>query len=155
MNNQAPSPASSLASDTDAYNTADARIHFGPLRSPEKRFHSIVACSNLLHPSPSRSSPRRSPRISNLCPLSPHVTVGESSSTRYEHNHVNVNEGTERTEVVDPLHPETPEYEQFLQDGELHICSIQASSSRRRIFRTSLGASHQDYESTRQSLSST
>ncbi|KAG6911512.1 hypothetical protein DXG01_014586 [Tephrocybe rancida] len=41
-----PSPDPSEASDDDdddAFNTAEARLHFGPIRSPEKRFGAIVA----------------------------------------------------------------------------------------------------------------
>jgi hypothetical protein len=126
MNNHIPSPASSSTSDTDAYNTADARIHFGPLRSPEKKFHPIVACSNIQHPSPAPPT-GPSPRLSTPCSLPPYMIVGGLSSTQHDHSHANVNEEAERSEeMIDASCPETPEYEQLLQDGEIQICFVQA-----------------------------
>ena len=120
MNNHVPSPASSLASDTDAYNTADARIHFGPLRSPEKKFHTILECSDTLRPPHSRSPLRRSPRLSTPCPPSPPPTVIGSSSKRRGRDHATVDEEIGSSEeVANLLQPETPEYDKFLQDGEL------------------------------------
>ncbi|KAF9464679.1 hypothetical protein BDZ94DRAFT_1215867 [Collybia nuda] len=55
--------------DSDAYNTADARIHFGPLTSPEKKFVSTVARSSNLHAHTVNSSLRRSPRLSSPHPM--------------------------------------------------------------------------------------
>ncbi|KAG5654539.1 hypothetical protein H0H81_001180 [Sphagnurus paluster] len=60
--------------DSDAFNTEDARIHFGPLRSPEKKFGEVVARCGNLHPdmwgSPLRRSPRLStPQLRSLSPL--------------------------------------------------------------------------------------
>jgi hypothetical protein len=116
MNIHIPSPASSLASDTDAYNTADARIHFGPLRSPEKKFYPIVACPNTLRPSNSRPPLRRSPRLSTPCP-SPTVA---GPSWKQQANYVNIDKATGGSEeVANSLLPGTPEYDTFLRDGEL------------------------------------
>ena len=119
MNNYVPSPASSLASDTDAYNTADARLYFGPLRSPEKKFHPMVECPDALHPPHSRSPLRRSPRLSTPCHPSPSPTVTELILKRRGGNRVNMDEDDESSEeVANLLRPETPEYDKFLQDGE-------------------------------------
>ncbi|KII88549.1 hypothetical protein PLICRDRAFT_628228 [Plicaturopsis crispa FD-325 SS-3] len=56
------------ASDSDAVNTTSARIYFGPLTSPEKKFVPNVARRRTLTPS---SSIRRSPRLSTPGPASP------------------------------------------------------------------------------------
>lgn len=100
-----PSPASS-----DAYNTADARIHFGPLRSPEKKFYPIVA-----------------PHSYTPCPSSPSPTISHSPWKQCQSIHVNVDdESASSEEVADLLHPGTPQDDQYLQDGELipklHTC---------------------------------
>ncbi|KDR81591.1 hypothetical protein GALMADRAFT_263876 [Galerina marginata CBS 339.88] len=62
-----PSPVSSSASDSDAYNTESARLYFGPFKTPERKF---VAASKRLFPPPSHSSLRRSPRLSSPRPRS-------------------------------------------------------------------------------------
>ncbi|KAF8228185.1 hypothetical protein L208DRAFT_259678 [Tricholoma matsutake] len=91
-----PSPASS-----DAYNTADARIHFGPLRSPEKKFYPIVA-----------------PHSYTPCPSSsPSPTISHSPWKQCQSIHVNVDdESASSEEVADLLHPGTPQDDQYLQD---------------------------------------
>jgi len=115
MDNYVPSPASS---DIDAYNTADARIHFGPLRSPEKKFYPVVACPNALHPPRSPSPLRRSPRLSTSCPI-PSMTIAGSNWNQYEHNHANIDEEDEiDQEVANLLLPRTPIYEKSLRDGK-------------------------------------
>ncbi|KAF8959067.1 hypothetical protein BDZ97DRAFT_1761717 [Flammula alnicola] len=58
----APSPASSSASDSDAFNTESARLYFGPLKTPERKF---VAASQRLFPPPQPTAVRRSPRLSS------------------------------------------------------------------------------------------
>ncbi|KAF9477387.1 hypothetical protein BDN70DRAFT_881294 [Pholiota conissans] len=57
-----PSPASSSASDSDAYNTESARLYFGPFKTPERKF---IATSKSLFPPPQPAAVRRSPRLSS------------------------------------------------------------------------------------------
>lgn len=56
------SPASSSASDSDAYNTESARVYFGPFKTPERKF---IAASKSLFPPPQPAAVRRSPRLSS------------------------------------------------------------------------------------------
>ncbi|KAI5124553.1 hypothetical protein M0805_003075 [Coniferiporia weirii] len=63
------SPTSSGSDNSDAFNSSSAKIYFGPLRSPEKKFAPMPSpapflASGTLGP----STPRRSPRLS-LLPL--------------------------------------------------------------------------------------
>jgi hypothetical protein len=61
-------PPSASAPDSDAYNTESARLYFGPLKTPERKF---VYNSKGLFPPPTQSIlPRRSLRLS-----SPHATL--------------------------------------------------------------------------------
>ncbi|KAG6850228.1 hypothetical protein H0H93_016075 [Arthromyces matolae] len=61
MNDSVPSsPPITSDSEEDVFNTAHARIHFGPVRTPEKRLAAVVARRNHLHSSPLRRSPRLS-----------------------------------------------------------------------------------------------
>ncbi|KAH9484321.1 hypothetical protein JR316_0003802 [Psilocybe cubensis] len=66
---RAPSPSPSSDSDSDSYNTESARIYFGPLKTPERKF-AAAAASKRLFPPPSNSSLRRSPRLSSPRPRS-------------------------------------------------------------------------------------
>ncbi|RDB21062.1 hypothetical protein Hypma_011585 [Hypsizygus marmoreus] len=106
------SPTSSSASDSDAFNTADARIHFGPLRSPEKKFvPALAARSSTLHPVSLRSPLRRSPRLSRSpVPESLQETVAGSNAM------MDSFEGEEAPEDVPPSGSRTPENEQAFQD---------------------------------------
>lgn len=83
------SPDSSPTSDTDdAYNTAEARIHFSPLKSPEKPIAAIVARRNSLQPVVHSPSLRRSPRLST--PL-PQLPVQESGQEPLQEETVEMN----------------------------------------------------------------
>ena len=63
MDNIVPSsPASSSASDSDAFNTESARVYFGPFKTPERKF---IAASRTLFPPPQLTAVRRSPRLSS------------------------------------------------------------------------------------------
>lgn len=117
---QYSSPEPSSPYDSDAYNTAGARIHFGPLRSPEKQFVTMVARPSTLQPAPLR----RSPRLSSPRPKSPLPTAimilegGKGLSTEVEDR---FSEGAGVSRLG------TPEDEQNLQDGtpDFHLCSFQ------------------------------
>jgi hypothetical protein len=60
-------PPLASAPDGDAYNTESARLYFGPLKTPERKF---VYNSKGLFPPTQSILPRRSPRLS-----SPHATL--------------------------------------------------------------------------------
>ncbi len=62
------SPASSSASDSDAFNTESARLYFGPVNTPERNF---VANNKQLFPPAVPSLLRRSPRLSSPRPQPP------------------------------------------------------------------------------------
>lgn len=103
------SPASSGESDSDAFNTTLARIHFGPVTSPEKRF--IEARPDLLKPVPVRSSPlRRSPRLSSPLP-SEFTPDSPKSAVRNEE------EAGSEEENGDASRPETPDNDRSAEDG--------------------------------------
>lgn len=55
-------PSSASASDNDAYNTESARLYFGPLKTPERKF---VDNSKGPLPPTQTTFPRRSPRLSS------------------------------------------------------------------------------------------
>jgi len=57
------SPASPASSDSDAYNTEDARLYFGPLKTPERNF--VAASQGRLFPTAPNPLLRRSPRLSS------------------------------------------------------------------------------------------
>lgn len=63
-----PPPSSASASDSDAYNTESARLYFGPLKTPERKF---VHYSTGLFPPTQSTLPRRSPRLSSPRARSP------------------------------------------------------------------------------------
>ena len=69
MDETPASPASSTASDSDAYNTEDARLYFGPLKTPERNF--VAASQGRLFPTAPNPVLRRSPRLSSPRPRSP------------------------------------------------------------------------------------
>lgn len=63
MDNDTPaSPVSSSGSNSDAFNTESARVYFGPLKTPERKF---VAGSKTLFPPAQPTAVRRSPRLSS------------------------------------------------------------------------------------------
>lgn len=75
-NNGTTSPALSSTSDNDAFNTESARLHFGPVTSPERR---LVAQQVSLFP-PLQTTPlRRSPRLSS--PRQPSINPQDAYST--------------------------------------------------------------------------
>ncbi|KAF8894595.1 hypothetical protein BD779DRAFT_1669076 [Infundibulicybe gibba] len=61
--NLLPHPSSPPSDSSEAFNTASARIHFGPFRSPEKQIIPVLNHGTGLH-TPLRRSPRRS--VANL-----------------------------------------------------------------------------------------
>lgn len=75
-NNGTASPALSSSSDSDAFNGESARLHFGPLSSPERRF---VAEQVSLFPPPQITPLRRSPRLSS--PRPPSINPQDAYST--------------------------------------------------------------------------
>jgi len=75
-NNGTASPALSSTSDSDAFNTESARLHFGPLTFSERRF---VAQQVSLFPPPQTTPLRRSPRLSS--PRPPSINPQDAYST--------------------------------------------------------------------------
>lgn len=67
-------PPSASAPDSDAYNTESARLYFGPLKTPERRF---VYNSKGLFPPTQSNLPRRSPRLSSPRVRSPSQPIDE------------------------------------------------------------------------------
>jgi len=72
MDDTPASPASSTTSDSDAYNTEDARLYFGPLKTPERKF--VAGSQSCPFPTAPNLVLRRSPRLSSPCPRSDIVT---------------------------------------------------------------------------------
>ncbi|KAG6877705.1 hypothetical protein C0993_004800 [Termitomyces sp. T159_Od127] len=108
-----PSPTSNTE---DAYNTAEARIHFGPLGSPEKPIAAIVARRDSLQPVIHSPSPlRRSPRLST--PLPP-LPVREYGQEELQEETTGMNVVEEDGEAVDEgiSRVGTPDVERDLQD---------------------------------------
>ena len=64
-NAASPASSSSSASDSDGFNTESARLYFGPLKTPERKF---VASNQRLFPPVEASPLRRSPRLSSPRP---------------------------------------------------------------------------------------
>ncbi|KAF8077967.1 hypothetical protein FPV67DRAFT_23274 [Lyophyllum atratum] len=123
---ECPSPASSSASDSDAFNTANARIHFGPLMSPEKKFGPILARRSTLHPGLSQSPLRRSPRLSTPPPRSPSP---QPVQRRQDDGTPVIKDMEELMEATD-VHasgPGTPDIEQALQDEPPSVLAIRIS----------------------------
>lgn len=75
-NNSTASPALSSTSDSDTFNKESARLHFGPLTSPERR---LVAQQVSLFPLPQITPLRRSPRLSS--PRPPSINPQDAYST--------------------------------------------------------------------------
>ncbi|KAG6866899.1 hypothetical protein C0991_003814 [Blastosporella zonata] len=111
-----PSPNSSASDNGNAFNTADARIHFGPLTSPEKRLSTIVPHHTTLHSASHSLFLRRSPRLSSPQPQSPQPNSREEPAQIIEES------------VVVPLSREwTPDVEQALQDEPPSALAIKIS----------------------------
>lgn len=68
-------PSSASASDSDAYNTESARLYFGPLKTPERKF---VHNSKGLFPPSQSTLPRRSPRLSSPRVRSPSQPIDDN-----------------------------------------------------------------------------
>ncbi|KAF8902106.1 hypothetical protein CPB84DRAFT_1846516 [Gymnopilus junonius] len=109
-----PSPASSSASDSDAYNTESARIYFGPLKTPERNF---VAASKHLFPPPTASPLRRSPRRSSPRPT--WVTPADPQEDFEDMQQVDqlINQENDEDDGVPDSTPDTPpNVENFLDE---------------------------------------
>ncbi|KAH8117407.1 hypothetical protein DFH11DRAFT_1574835 [Phellopilus nigrolimitatus] len=60
-----PTSSSSCSDNSDAVNTSSAKVYFGPVQSPEKKFAPILSPRVSQHPdAPGPSNLRRSPRLS-------------------------------------------------------------------------------------------
>lgn len=82
-------PASiSTCSDDDAYNTENARIYFGPLRTPERKFAAMEV--NLAEPLTSDTSP----------PPDPAPTADEADITVDQDTDIDDNEDASRVEEL-------------------------------------------------------
>ncbi|KAG6890713.1 hypothetical protein C0995_005086 [Termitomyces sp. Mi166 len=124
------SPSNSHPSPTpdteDDYNTAEARIHFGPLKSPEKRIAAIVTRRHSLYPVVHNSPLRRSPRLSTPLPQSP---LRENRQDPLQEEMIAMNVVEEDQEAVDvpPPRAGTPDVEQTLQDEPPSALAIKIS----------------------------
>lgn len=114
----APSPTSS-GSDSDSFNTESARIHFGPLKTPERKF--AANASKRLFPPPSNSSLRRSPRLSSPRPRS--ATPTDLQATREDLEDIEqvarlVHEIEDEDESIPTSGSGTPQNGEVFIDGE-------------------------------------
>jgi hypothetical protein len=128
------SPASS-ASDSDAFNTASARIHFGPFRSPEKKFVPTVVWHHTLYPGALNSTIPRSP-----------VPAAGSPSHGTPQRVDDGNEGNqsddEDDEDVNLSRSGTPENDRFPQDGESILTLLLSFLSCKPAGRTIISAGY-------------
>lgn len=120
------SPASSSASDSDAYNTESARIYFGPLKTPERKF---VATSMHLFPPPIESPLRRSPRLSS--PRTRSVTPADPRQSQEDMEDMTevaelVDESDIEDEDIPDSRPDTPPNLQVVPNGEQN-CTVTIS----------------------------
>jgi|ERR1700722_13116426 len=105
----ASSPMSDLpTSDSEACNTASSRVHFGPLRSPEKLF---ISRRQTARPTALNSPHRRSTRISMPANASsPHTSLQDPLDDGNESDAEEYN--------LDQLRVETPDSHHFPPDGK-------------------------------------
>ncbi|KAG6897796.1 hypothetical protein C0992_010872 [Termitomyces sp. T32_za158] len=121
------SPSSPPASDTeDAYNTAEARIHFGLLKSPEKPIAAIVARRNSLQTAVHSPSLRRSPRLSTPLPQLP-VREYDQEQLREEMTGMNVVEEDEEAVDEEISRTGTPDVERDWQNEPPSALAIKIS----------------------------
>ncbi|CAA7271717.1 unnamed protein product [Cyclocybe aegerita] len=83
MEPEVPASPESSASDSESYNTESARLYFGPLKTPERKF---VASSKHLFPPVQTPPLRRSPRLSSPRPRS--VTPVDAEDTAEENEDI-------------------------------------------------------------------
>lgn len=111
----ASSPASSTSSsdDNDAVNTAEARVYFGPLQSPEKKLIQAVNPTPLhrrsLYPDTNGSTRRRSLRFPS--------SLQADSEENLENSDAN-DESDEAAEDISQSRSGTPDNVRFPQDGK-------------------------------------
>lgn len=117
---RAPSPTPSSGSDSDSYNTESARVYFGPLKTPERKF-AAAAASKRLFPPPSNSSLRRSPRLSS--PRARSATPTDIQTTREDLEDIEqvvqlVHESEDEDESTPTSGTGTPQNGEVFIDGE-------------------------------------
>jgi len=113
-------PASPASSDSDAYNTEDARLYFGPLKTPERNF--VAASQGRLFPAPPNPLLRRSPRLSSprsRSPLSTDVRTTEEDMMDIDQVAQLVKASDEEEGDVMESGSATPQGVHFLPDGVL------------------------------------
>ncbi|KAH7916067.1 hypothetical protein BJ138DRAFT_1053698 [Hygrophoropsis aurantiaca] len=105
----------SETSDSDAVNSANARVYFGPLQSPEKKFLTQDIARRTLHLVGGSSPPRRSPRFSAYSSPSPQqhgqdnpVDVSDSDEDAAEIDEVTAHLSRGGTPDNDPLPQDEP-----------------------------------------------
>jgi hypothetical protein len=100
------SPISPLStSDSEDCNTASSRVHFGPLRSPEKKFMSRL---QTLHPT----------SLNLSCQHLPMSTVVSSPPTSMQDFANNTNDSDTEECNMNYLRAGTPDNDRFPPDGE-------------------------------------
>jgi len=124
-----PSPTSSSASDSDAYNTESARLYFGPLKTPERNF--VAATKNLFPPAtitPLRRSPRlSSPRPRSTPPADLQITEKEREDIEQVAQLVNgieADEEGEEEESGSNSVPGTPLNGEVFPDGQSELVRL-------------------------------
>ncbi|KAF5381007.1 hypothetical protein D9615_003934 [Tricholomella constricta] len=119
-------PEDSEADDNDAFNTAGARIHFGPLRSPEKKFGPMMARHSTLHPGNLGSPVQCYPRLSTPQPRSPSPEPMQQLLREQDTIWNQVQQNMEVTDVS-LSGRETPDNEEALQDEVSSALAIKIS----------------------------
>jgi hypothetical protein len=115
------SSASSSTSDSDAYNTESARLYFGPVKTPERKF---VAKNRRLLPLQVPHSLRRSPRLSSQPPntlstLDPESATQEARDIELVAELVNEVEVEDDEQMPHPLLRTPQRLEELESDGKL------------------------------------
>ena len=109
--------SSSFGSDSDAVNTASARVYFGPFQSPEKKLihqitHPNVSRRGIMIPVGNESPPRRSARFP-----SPAINSRDDTEENGDNSDAN-DESDDGDEDLSQSRSGTPDNVRFPQDGE-------------------------------------
>ena len=142
------SPHSSCSDNSDAVNSSTAKVYFGPLQSPEKKFTPMLSpCKPLTQTTePLSSLLRRSPRLSSPPPPVPEYDNQDESEQEEEDSSAPLGKCSKS------LWQGTPMQRFLRQDGMpmcmrivLYLCLYSNT-------RTFIGHCRSYYESTRQSI---
>jgi hypothetical protein len=125
------SPISELtSSDSETCNTSSARVYFGPLQSPEKKYISLHDVPN----------PPGTPVVRISLPQSPTLNLPNDNDSDAEDDNARY------------LRAGTPDIDPFPPDGKFCSLDYRSDCSEHKS-RTFLGFSFSDYKGTRQPFS--